>query len=473
MDLTAERWLSLPIKERTSYLNKLIAGQTDFDFINLVSAGKLGVYASLGVHFNYAIFGRDSLQVAEDLLETHQDLSKIIIHTLASLQGVRYDEKSEEEPGKIHHEYRPKLFNGQLVPEVSLNILKKLQQLWGDENSDNLRYYGTYDATPLYIRLVGGYVNKYGKEFLNEIYKSQEGEKRIADSIYSATKWLTAKIEASPWLLLEYKRMNKDAGLVNQVWKDSTTSYLHTDGNLANSLDGIASVELQGYAYDALLIASELVAKNDTEKEDWRQLAKQVQDQTIQKLWMPEKGFFAQGLDRSPEGGTRQIQTLTSNPSLLLDSNLLIDLPNNQAEHYVDSVVKVITGEEFITPAGIRSRALAHKQMPGFIDYHGSYTVWPKETYAVARGLKRFGYKQLAGNLESNILHSVMKSGEFYEFFYVNDDNNIWYDKEEAVKYFKSIGLGNDIATPENSQAWTISAIMAIVNDIKNNLDFQ
>ncbi len=243
---------------------------------------------------------------------------------------------------------------------------------------------------------------------------------------------------------------------------------MHTDGNYANTNDGIASVELQGYAYDALMVASELVAKSEQEKTDWQQLAKQVQEQTIEKLWMPQRNFFAQGLDRSAEGQTRQIQTLTSNAGLLLDSTLLVNLPNDKTRQFTDNVVKTITGKDFMTPAGIRSRSLEHKQMPGFIDYHGSYTVWPKESYAIARGFKRFGHKQLAANVESKILHSIMKAGEFYEFFYVNDDNNVWYDKEEAIKHFKEIGLGDNIATPENCQAWTISAVMAIINDLNN-----
>lgn len=466
MESKAQSWLSLPRSERQKLLNRLIAKQDKADYIDLVSAGNMGVFASLGVHFDFAIFGRDSIQVAEDLLETHQALSKRIILVLASLQGVKYDDKSEQEPGKIHHEYRTKIFNDIPIPEYSLNIMKRLQQSWGDENRDDLCYYGTFDATPLYVRLVGRYIDMYGKDFLEEKYNGLDGEKTIKDSLRAAISWLIGKIETSSWMLLEFKRLNWDAGIANQVWKDSGTSYLHTNGEMANHDNGIASVELQAYAYDALKTAANLISFNEQEKHDWLELAKQIQKQTIDKLWMTEKRFFAQGLDRGPDNQTRKIETLTSNPGLLLDSNLLLDLPATEAASYVEGVVQMLLGVEFMTDAGIRCRALVHSSMPGFVDYHGSYTVWPRETYALARGLRRFNKLAEASQLESKILHSVMKAGEFYEFFYVNEKGSAWYDRDDAIKYFEQNGMANNIATPESGQAWTISAVQAILSNI-------
>lgn len=464
MSVTSQQWLSLPKEEKLKLIRALYSGNQKADFISLVSAGSMGVRASLGTHFDYAIFGRDSLQVAEDLLDSHRSLVHKIIITLASLQGVKKDEKSEEEPGKIHHEYRSKMFNGQPTPEISQNIMKRLQQVWGDVNSDYICYYGSADATPLYIRLIYNYVKKYGPQILEENYNSLSGQKTIKQSVQSATDWLVGRLTSSPWIMLEYRRLNKESGITNQAWKDSSTSYLHTNGEIANYNSGIASAELQGYAYDALLAASELVAKNESQKRDWTYLAQQLQQQTIERLWMPETKFFAQGLDRSGEGHTRRIETLTSNGAALADSRLLTNLPYNQAQSYIRGISEMIAGNEFMTPAGIRSRALKHKDMPGFIDYHGSYTVWPKETYAISRGLRNCGDLKLADQIESRLLSAVMRAGEFYEFFYVNIDNSVWYDREEAVSHFTKIGLGNDLATPEAGQAWTISAVQSILD---------
>ena len=462
METNARDWLSLPQDKRQLLINRFVDGQNHTDYIKLVAAGELGVYASLGIHFDYAVFGRDSLQVAEDLLGTHKNLVEKIIITAAQLQGVKNDSRSEEEPGKIHHEFRAKVFDGQLVPEVSQNIMQNLQKIWGDERSETLCYYGSYDATPLFIRLLGNYTERYGAEFLDHIYQSKLGHRRIKDALRSALEWLVAKVQASDWKLLEYKRLNLDSGIGNQAWKDSGTSYLHSNGEVANYDGGIASIELQGLAYDALKVGANLVANDEVEKTKWLKMAQDIQTQTIGRLWLEDQQYFGQGLDRAPDGQARVIDTLTSNPAAMLDSGLLADLQTSDRQKYVDAIINAVTSREFMTPAGVRCRALKHKQMPGFVDYHGSYTVWPKETYSIAKGLRRHNKPELAKTLEDALVDSVIKAGEFYEFFYVNDDNHVWYNRSEAINHLKSIGLGENLAVPESGQAWTISAFLGI-----------
>ncbi len=126
---------------------------------------------STGPHFTYAIFGRDSLETAEDVLETHPHLvQRHYSQPLARLQGIKIDLLSEEEPGKIHHEYRCATFGGEAVPEYSLSVLHDLQKIWGDQNTDHMVYYGSHDATLLYIRLIGRYVGRYGRTILDETF---------------------------------------------------------------------------------------------------------------------------------------------------------------------------------------------------------------------------------------------------------------------------------------------------------------
>src|ERR1700729_411287 len=249
MDFVTD-WTTKTRAQRQKSLFELVnSPHLTHDYIRLVSAGHHGVYASMGPHFTYAIFGRDSIEVAEDLMATHQRLVRDIIFTLARLQGVKYDSVSEEEPGKIHHEYRSRVFDGEVVSEQSLAVMHSLQHWWGSIGADELVYYGSSDATPTYIRLVFTYVKQYGRSILDEKYVTRSGETRtILDSVQAATDWLVEKIKSSPWKLLEYKRINPK-GLFNQAWKDSETAYLHSNGTVANADGGIASVELQGYAY--------------------------------------------------------------------------------------------------------------------------------------------------------------------------------------------------------------------------------
>jgi glycogen debranching enzyme len=462
-------WIHQTKQQRKQHLVELVGAKnraTSPDYIQLVRAGDYGVYASMGPNFTYAIFGRDSIEVAEDLMITHQALVRKIIFTLARLQGVKNDSISEEEPGKIHHEYRNQVFNGKLVSPESLTIMHKLQSTWGNAREDEMVYYGSFDATPLYIRLIHSYTKNYGKAILDETYINRnDREQTIFESMKVATEWLVTKIEQSPWKLLEYRRMNPQ-GLLNQVWKDSGTAYLHPDGTVANADDGLASTELQGYAYDALLGAAELQEHTTPDlSAHYRKIASELQGLTLELLWMPEQNFFAQGLDRDEQGSMRQIKTLTSNGALLLQSQLLKDLSVEIKVPYVEAIATTIYSDDFLTEAGVRCRALRHKDIPDFIDYHGVHAVWPKETFDIANGLLNHGYYHLAEQLNNRVLRSIELAGDFFELFYVEDNGEIWYDNAASVKHFSKKSPSDHLPVPEPGQAWAISAVLSILGN--------
>jgi glycogen debranching enzyme len=117
----------------------------------------LGVYASSDSLFKGAVFGRDSLEVADHLLYLRPKLVKKIILTLACLQGEETNNENEEEPGKIIHEFRTQLVDGKPLDIVSQEIFNRLYGLWGGQNGI-LAYYGSIDSTPLFVRLVVKYV---------------------------------------------------------------------------------------------------------------------------------------------------------------------------------------------------------------------------------------------------------------------------------------------------------------------------
>jgi len=422
-----------------------------------------GVYASSGKRFQYAIFGRDSLEVGEDLLLVDRELVKNILLTMASMQGCKIDIMSEEEPGKIHHEYRTVTVDGKLVPDESIKILNKLSRCWGG-TENMLCYYGSIDATPLFIRLIDRYVKEYGPELLNEKIKSIYGyESFMLDCVKRATNWLVDHINQSEWGLLEFKRINPN-GIKYQAWKDSDTGYLHEDGTSANADDGIASVEVQGYAYDALLAASDLVAISTEERNYYIDLAKSVQKNTLKLLWVEDKDmpYFAIGLDRDVDGKTRQIRTLTSNSAALLDSRLFSDLPSEDSDKYIRPIVNMIMSNEFITDVGVRTRALRHYNLVDFADYHGSLSSWPKETYDIAKGLRRHGYIDEANKLENTLINAFHRSDDFYEYYFVNQNGEVEYNYRDINPY--NLAKPGILDIPESCQAWTVSAIMSIAS---------
>lgn len=417
--------------------------------------GGWGVFASIGPNFRHTVFGRDSIEVAEDIYEYDQQLAHDIIIALARLQGTSFNQLTEEEPGKIHHEYRTTHFADEPVPELSLGIMRKLQEMWGDTTEDTMLYYGAHDATPLFIRLVRKYTDRYGDDILSESFINKDGTSRnLLESLHAATDWLIRKLHQREDRLLAYQRSNPK-GIENQVWKDSRTAYLFSDGTLPDFDKGIVSTELQGYAYDALCYAARLFPQRSAE---CTELADTVQRSTIEKLWMADKQFFAQGIGTHESGEERVIDTLTSNGALVLDSDILADLPEWARDMYVHGVEQTMLSAEFLTPVGIRCRALSHAKLLPFVDYHGSYASWPKETSDIARGLQTFGKTASATTLHKTIFNAFVQAGEFYELFYVDTNNTVYYDQEEAITRLSSPNMGEPLPVPEPGQAWSITA---------------
>lgn len=460
-----ERWLHSRLFYRQPIIQRFYDTndrQLARQFIDLVRAPKgYGIYASAGPNYEYAIFGRDSIEFAEDLNEIAPELTREIILLLARLQGVATNNITEEEPGKIHHEYRARYFNGQPVSKAASKIFDILARKWGATN-DELCYYGTVDATPLFIRLVHRYCRRNGEAILDEPVVRRNGETALLRTcVRNSVAWLVGKLQASPWGLLEFKRLNP-LGLAYQSWKDSDSAYLHADGTPANPEGGIASIEVQGFAFDALSAAADMVA-TAAEATKLRDLAARLREVVLEKLWMPDQRYFAMGLDRDAYGATRQITTLTSNAGLLLRSDMWDSLEHAKVKTYVEPVIQRLLSNDFFTEAGVRTRALSHRNLVSFADYHGSLVTWPRETLNIARGMAKRGYVQEANKLEDCILRAVMAAGEFYEFFLVDEQGRVKYryrienPNEPARHYF---GAANN---PEPAQAWTISSVIYTV----------
>jgi glycogen debranching enzyme len=459
------RWLDASLAQRQADITRLFAGPwpPERDYIDLVKApADWGVFASTGQHFQYALFGRDAIETAEDLLATHRQLVHDIILALCKLQGTKTDAVSEEEPGKIHHEHRALHLDGFTIPDHSRQILHDLQNVWGGADTGAMTYYGAHDTTPLFVRLVNTFVQTYGTDILQARVTRKNGQiVTVRGCIHAALEWLVGKIAAHPLDLFAYRRLNPD-GLVNQDWKDSYTSHLHTDGSLPNPDAGIASIEMQGLAYDALLAGGQLNAGTPDERARWAECARRLQQQTVSQLWQDDEQYFAQGLEIAVNSRPRLIATITSDPAALLDSQLIHDLPADQAAHFVQSIARMVFSPELLTSIGVRCRAVRHWDLLDFIDYHGPNTVWPKETFDIAKGLRRAGLHHLAKDLEHRLASGLQRAGEFYEFFYVSRDDTVWYDRDKALAHFKAESAGRELPSPEPGQAWTIAAAIRI-----------
>lgn len=398
------------------------------------------------------VFGRDSLRVAIDLISSYPELARITVTMLASLQGIEYDTSREEEPGRIVHEARDQ--DDPLAIELSTELG------WG------WPYYGTVDATPEFIRTLAAYCNvsERNTQFLLDEYTAKNGERRIiADALMSAVDWITMRLDNNAEGLLEYKSILPQ-GIENQVWKDSPDAYHHSDGTLANHDAGIASIEVQTTTYDALLDAAQLY-EDHLDMTDaaakLRERAERLRATILERFWTDDKGgYFVLGTDRDELGNLRQLKIRTSNMGHTLNSRLL-EGDDPYIVNRRESVVHHILSPELLNVSGIRTLASDEVRFrPGA--YHNG-SVWLWDTHHIAKGLRRHGYSEEADDLDRRILEVISTTRIFPE--YVRGDSadkasintrtiNVWDETHQRINKIEQ--------PPQEVQAWTVAAILAI-----------
>lgn len=464
------------------------------EFERLVRHGKeRAVYASASEMYYAAFFGRDTIEAAEDLLLKDPSFAKDVIPLLAAHQGTQYNLLTEEEPGRIHHEYRmsPETYlaaTGEKLPKSVAHIYETLSRKWNG-NEREMTYYGSVDATPLYIKLIADYIFQTNdRDILTHTYTDKDNQIRtIQDSLLAAIEWLITRIEKGlredllslikpkqpekRLPLLEYKRATKD-GIQNQIWKDSQTAVIHENGKLPNLDYPIATIELQGHAYDALIkTASLLQDELPREAQRWASIATQIQEIIFSSFWLPDRNYFAQAIDRSIHGRYQIIKTLTSDQTELLNTTIFDTLSQEDYQKYVSGIVINVYSHQFLTDVGIRSRSLSYDHLVDFWDYHGTRTVWIKATYDFAKGLEKQGFYELSTQLKIRILNGVRIAGSFAELFYVAPNGQVLY-KPAGKKQKKHEEIAAT-TIPEHMQTWTASAVAAIEYEFSHPMQRQ
>lgn len=398
------------------------------------------------------VFGRDSLRVAIDLISSYPELARITVYMLATLQGTEYDTSREEEPGRIVHEARDQ--DDPLAIELSTELG------WG------WPYYGSVDATPEFIRTLTAYcsVSEQNAQFLFDRYTAKDGQQRtIADALTAAVDWILMRLDSNAEGLLEYKSVLPQ-GIENQVWKDSPDAYHHSDGSLANHDAGIASIEVQTTTYDALLDAATLYETHLDRleaAENLRDHAERLRTTILERLWTDDKGgYFVLGTDRDELGNLRQLKIRTSNMGHALNSRLL-EGDDPYIANRREAIKFQLLSPEMLNISGIRTLASDEVRFrPGA--YHNG-SVWLWDTHHIAKGLRRHGYTEEADNLDKRILEVIDATrifpeyvrGDFADKASVNTRTiNVW---DETMKRINKVEQ-----PPQEVQAWTVAAILAI-----------
>jgi glycogen debranching enzyme len=320
-----------------------------------------------GLPWYLAIFGRDAAIATMQTMLLGPELALGTLRQLAAFQGTKDDAFREEEPGKIPHEVR----TGELA------ML---------EHIPHQRYYGSVDATPLYVMLFvqacrwAGWLPPVGEE------ASPRGPmpptlSELLPAVERAMGWIDAHGIGRDGLVW-YRRRNR-YGIRNQAWKDSHDSYRFADGRIADV--PIAAVEVQGYVVAAKLgLADCYVALG--RGEDAARLrveAEQLRQRIDDAFWMPDHGIHAMGLERHG----RQIDSVTSNPGHLLWAGAL-------SPERATSVSDRLLERDMFSGWGIRTMS---NRMGAYnpISYHNG-TIWPHDNSLISAGMARYGYKAKA-----------------------------------------------------------------------------
>jgi glycogen debranching enzyme len=325
-----------------------------------------GPYPYAGVPWFNTPFGRDGLITALECLWLDPSLARGVLAYLASTQATEVIPEQDAEPGKILHETR----NGEMA------ALKEIPFA---------RYYGSVDATPLFVHLASAYYERTGdRKFVEDIWPNIE----------AALRWMLRYGDRDGDGFLEYSRQCRD-GLVHQGWKDSDDAIFHADGSLARG--PIAVCEVQGYAYAAWRAGGALAAAlgRAEQSADFVKRAETLRARFDSEFWCDELGTYALALD----GDKRPCRVRTSNAGQCLYSGIVLP------ERVVRLAQTLLTPESF-SGWGIRSVASSEPRYNPMGYHNGG--VWPHDNALIACGLAHYGMAEEASRIFTGLFDTAM-----------------------------------------------------------------
>jgi glycogen debranching enzyme len=330
-----------------------------------------GKFPVAGLPWFAVPFGRDSLITALQMLSLNPEIAKGTLKTMVAYQGQEMNPWKDEQPGKIMHEIRyGELANTDQVPFTP--------------------YYGTVDATPLFLILLVEYYRWTGDKAIVE---------ELLPNVEKALEWIDQHGDRDGDAFVEYYQ-ESSKGLGNQGWKDSGDSIVHKNGDYAKA--PIALVEVQGYVYQAKSgLADILDTFGKTElSERLRKEAELLKKRLDEAFWMEDEQFYALALDHEK----KQVGSVTSNPGHLLMSGML---STEQAKKVTDRLV----ASDVFSGYGIRtmsSQEVAYNPM----SYHDG-SIWPHDNSICLLGMAKSGYQE-----QSNVvIEGLLKATEGFEYY--------------------------------------------------------
>jgi glycogen debranching enzyme len=320
------------------------------DLLSLLTQTPYGKYPYAGVPWYNTAFGRDGIITAMEVLWVAPEIARDVLRFLSAMQAKEFIPEKDAEPGKIMHETR----TGEMANTGEVPFKE---------------YYGTIDATPLYIMLAGMYYERTGNlEFIKTIWSN----------IKAALYWIDHYGDIDGDGFVEYKHKAEN-GLTNQGWKDSHDSIMHEDGNLCEP--PIALSEVQGYVYGAKKYASVLAKALDENQFSLtlEQKAEEVKKKFNDVFWDHDLNSYILALD----GDKKPCRVISSNPGHCLFSGII---DQDKAKPLVESLIS----ENMFSGWGIRTLSADAVRYNPMAYHNGS--IWPHDNALIAYGFARYGF---------------------------------------------------------------------------------
>lgn len=364
-----------------------------------------------GAPWFMTLFGRDSLIAGWMALLVDPPLALSTLEVLADLQGDDVDDRTEEEPGRILHEVR--FGRSSLVAPGGGAV-----------------YYGTADATPLFVALVGE-VARWGVD--------PQKVRQLLPHVDRALAWIDEWGDADGDGYVEY-RQRRSGGLVNQGWKDSWDSISFADGRLARQ--PIALCEVQAYVYAAWTARACLADLFDDPAgaRTWRSRASDLKGRFNEDFWIDERGWFALALD----GAKTPVDALASNMGHALWAGIV-------DETRAPDVAARLVSDDLFSGWGVRTLARSMGRYDPLSYHNGS--VWPHDTALAAAGLMRYGFVDEAHRL----LDGLLSAADHYDRHLPELFTGL--DRREAA-------VPVDYPTSSAPQAWAAGAPLLAVRSL-------
>jgi glycogen debranching enzyme len=365
-----DRRLDLVVAHNFADLSELVLADPD---------SPSDAFAAAGTPWYLTLFGRDSLWAARLTLPFGTDLAAGTLRTLARRQGRVDDPSTEEQPGKILHEVRRSAIEGQ--PDERPD---------GGRQHLPPRYYGTVDATPLWVVLVHD-AWRWGL--------ADEVVRELRPHLDAALGWIRHAVAVSPDGFLRYVD-STGTGLSNQGWKDSGDAMRRRDGTIAEA--PIALVETQAYAVAAATGAAELLERVFAESgDDLRAFAHELAERVRKRFWVRDEAgpYLAMALDRHGD----PVDAVGSNMGHVLATGTLTDEEGAL-------VAARLSGPDLLGPFGVGTLG---RDNPAYnpIGYHTG-SVWTHDTAIAALGLARAGHPTAA----TDVLRALVDAATHFDF---------------------------------------------------------